>query len=172
VDLSSILAGTQAAVYGFVSFAMAALCVLLGAVFIASGLNKMIALARGERNGQATGGPVALNLVLGSLLVQMSFTIDLVIESVFGSAAESPNAAMSYMPSVATANPTMTMAVNIAVFWVYCIGYIAMIRALVIWNAMADDRGGGQGNGWKGFWHLIGGAFCVNITGTIRLITS
>ena len=171
MDLSSILAGTKAAVFGFVSFAMAALCVLLGVVSIASGLGKMVAYSRGERQGQSTAGPVAINLVIGSLLVQMSFTIDMVIESLFGSAPESPNAAMSYMPSLGAANPTMTMALNIAVFWVYCIGYIAMIRALVIWNAMANDRGGGQGNGWKGFWHLVGGAFCVNITGTIRLIT-
>ena len=172
MDLSALLSGSKETVTTLVTFLLTAFSVLLGAYMIVSGLAKMIAFSKGERNGQATAGPIVINLLVGAMLIQLSASIDMIVESIFGGRPEDPNGAMSYMPPPMKSSPTMEMAVTIGVYWIYAIGFMAIIRGFVLWNELASGGGRGSDNGWKGFWHVLAGAACVNITGTIRVLTS
>ena len=172
MDLSALLAGTKSGVDAFVTFLVTGVALMLGVWMIFSGLNKMVAFSKGERQGQGTAGPVAINLLIGSLLVQLGVSINEIMESMFGGKAEDPNNAMMYMPDVAHANPLMEQAVNVGVLWIFAIGFVAVIRGFVLWNDLANGNRGGSENGWKGFWHIFFGEACINITGVIRLFMS
>ena len=170
MDMGALLAGTKEGVDSFVALLLTAVALMLGVWMIFSGLLKMVAFSRGERHGQGTAGPVAINLLVGSMLVQLSTTMDNLTETIFGGKAEDPNAAMSYLPAVAKSNPMIEQAVNVAVLWVFAIGFVSVIRGFVLWNDLANGNRGGSDSGWKGFWHIFFGAACVNITGVIKLV--
>ena len=169
MDFQAIVSGSEETVRALVQFLTSGIAVFLGVVFIFSGLRKVIAHAKGERQGQATVGPVLINLLIGSILVQLSYMTDTLVETIFGSSRESPNAAMQYMPSQVQESEVLTQAVQAGVLWVFAIGFISIIRGLVLWNDMAKGQGHGQSVGWKGFWHIFFGGLAVNISGTLSL---
>lgn len=172
MEWPAILEGSKETVTSLVGFLTSGAAVLMGSSFIYSGFSKMVAHSKGQRHGQPTAGPVAINLLIGAIMVQLSFMVDQFIVSMFGAGREDPNAAMSYMPSPVKDNVLLQQAVNAAVLWVYAIGFIAIFRGLVQWNALASGRGSAQDNGWKGFWHIFFGALAVNLTGFLRVLTS
>ena len=172
MDISAMLAGAKLVVESMVTMLLTAASMMIGAIMIYSGLAKMVAHGRGERQGQSTLMPVIANLAIGALMMQLASTVGAFVETVFGSAAEDPNAAMQYIPAPMQSAPMLTPAINIAVLWIYAIGFIAIIRGLILWNEMSNGGGRGGDNGWKGFWHIFFGAIAVNITGTIRVLMS
>lgn len=172
MDVGSLLAGTKEVVDALVRLLLSGVSVLLGVLMIFSGIRKMLAHGRGERQGQGTMGPVAINLLMGSFLLQLSTMVDSLIYTMFGTEREEPNAAMSYMPAQVADNEMLRNLVNVAVLWVFAIGFVAVIRGFVLWNEMANGQGRGQDNGWKGFWHIFFGAMAINLTGVLRLFGS
>jgi hypothetical protein len=172
MNWEELLAGTQAAVTGIVTLIVTAVAVLLGAFFIYSGISKMLAHSRGERQGQSTAGPVAGNLLLGALMVQLAWTIDMISVTMFGATPDSPNSAMQYMPDPVASNPMLSQMINVGVLWVFCIGFVAIVRGFVLWNTMVSGNQRGQDEGWRGFWHIFFGAMAVNLTAVIRMLTS
>lgn len=119
MDFTSLLKGSEETVKAIVSLLTGGVGVLLGALFIFSGFRKMIEHSHGQRHGQPTAGPVAINLLIGSLLAQMGFTIDtLIIETMFGEAKEAPSAAMNYMPNQMQESQMMVTLINAALWWV------------------------------------------------------
>jgi len=76
------------------------------------------------------------------------------------------------MPEPVSNNEMLSQMVNVGVLWVYCIGFVAILRGFVLWNAMANGGGRGQDNGWKGFWHIFFGAMAVNLTAVIKIFTA
>lgn len=171
MDWVEFLSGSQDTVKALVGFVCSGIAVLIGVMFIASGVNKMIAHGRGERHGQPTVGPVVGNFFFGALLLQLSWTIGVLSVSLFTVPLENPNNAMAYMPDPVTQNQTLHNAVNAAVLWIYFIGFIAVIRGFVQWNALANGERG-QGNDWRGLWHILFGAAAINITALVRMFTT
>lgn len=168
MDFQAFVNGSAETVRALVSLLVSGLAVVLGTCFIFSGLLKVINHGKGLRQGQSTVGPVLINLGIGSILVQLSFMTDVVIQTIFGEERESPNQAVSYMPQNVHDSQLLEQGVAAAALWIFAIGFISVIRGLVLWNALAaGDRG--QSNGWKGFWHIFFGALAINITGVIKM---
>lgn len=172
MDWQALLDGTQAAVTSIVAMLLSGFAILLGAIFIFSGISKMLAHARGERQGQATAGPVAINMFIGALLIQLPWTIQILSETMFNAGMQQPNNAMQYMPNPVNENKMLAQLVEVGVWWVYCIGFVAIIRGFVLWNALASGNSRGQDSGWKGFFHIFFGAMAVNLTEVLKMFTS
>jgi len=170
MDFSAFLNGSRETVHALVALLTGAIAVLLGVAFMISGLKKVVAHGRGERQGQPTVGPVLINLCIGGAMVQLGTMTDMLVQTLFGTGRESPNSAMAYMPDPVQESQLLSQAVEAGVYWVAAIGFIAIIRGLVLWNELAKGAGHGQNLGWKGFWHLFFGALAVNIPGTLRML--
>jgi len=172
MDLSALLSSSREIVQIFLNVLLPAITVLVGAVFIYSGLKKVVDHSHGLRHGQSTVGPVLINLGIGAVLIRFSFMLDQLIFTIFQDKRESPSAAMSYMPAQVKNSGTMlNMLVEAAVWWIVAIGAVAVFRGFILWNDLAKGQGGQSSLGWKGFWHLIFGAACVNFSGVLKLFS-
>lgn len=171
MDWSVLAAGTEEAVRAIVTLLTQSVCVLLGVFFFYSGISKMIAHSRGERQGQNTVGPVIGHLFMGALMVQLTWSINTISNTLFGSPIGNPTMALSYVPEAVNTG-LLNDVLTVGVLWVYCIGFIAVIRGFVLWNALASGESRQEGAGWKGFWHVFFGACAVNLTGVLRLFLS
>jgi|GEM_PF-2376141 len=167
MDYQNILDGSEELVKALIKFLSSGVAVCLGSYFIFSGLQKMIEHSKGLRQGQPTAGPIAINLLIGSLMVQLSFTIDTLVETIFGGEKESPSEAMRYLPAQAADSKMMQTLVNAGVWWVAFIGVTAIMRGLILWNDLSKGRGAGESLGRTGFWHIVFGALCCNFPGLL-----
>lgn len=173
MDWGALLEGTREAVSALVSLLITGVAVFLGALFVYKGVAKMLAHARGERQGQNTVGPVVGHLLIGALLLQFSFSVSTISNTLFNeNAGLKPNAALAYMPPHVAGNKFLVQMIEVGLLWVYFIGFVAILRGFVLWHAMVSGDSRGQDNGWKGFWHLFFGAMAVNITGVVKMLTS
>lgn len=173
MNWETILANTKEIVSGLTSFLISAVAFFIGVLFVFSGISKILAYSKGERQGQPTGGPVAINLVVGSFLLQLSFTVGVLMDSVFGEKPSKPNEVLAYMPSQVSNSEFLKQMVETAAWWVYAIGYIAVIRGFVLWNELANgSRGSTDRAGWRGVWHIFFGALAINLPGTLKWFKS
>src|SRR5690606_4550516 len=109
---------------------------------------------------------------IGALMLQLSWSIEAISNTMFGDTREDIRGAMAYMPQPVHDNTMLGQAVEVGVMWVYCIGFAAIIRGFVQWNALASGNGRGQDSVWKGFWHIFFGAMAVNLTAVIKIFTA
>jgi len=172
MDLSGFLEGSRTFVQSFITLLSSAIAVLVGVAFIYSGLKKVVEHSRGLRQGQPTVGPVLINLAIGAALVQFSTMMDTIVYTLFAENRENPSAAMSYMPAQVKTSEVLQKLVEAGVWWVAAIGVVAIFRGLILWNDLAKGSNGQGSLGWRGFWHVIFGALCVNFTGVLKLFGS
>ena len=58
-----------------------------------------------------------------------------------------------------------TKAIQIAIITIIrLVGYISIVKGLLLLNQMGKANGGGGGQGGKSFFHILGGVICINIT--------
>ncbi|WP_432263546.1 hypothetical protein [Cupriavidus sp. TMH.W2] len=149
-----------------ISLLTAGACVLAAAWIAIGGLRKLASASRGERQGQGTAGPVAINFFIAALLAQLSTVAGNTVEMMFGTGISDPREALSYMPSQVAGNETLMFVVSVAVYWLAALGWVAVFRGLLLWNSLSEGQAaGGRDLGWRGFWHLLGGSALINIGG-------
>lgn len=168
MDWSTILEGTQTLAVAVLGFIGKGVTIVLGLYFIGSGLNKMYAQAKGQRQGEATAGPVLINLAVGSLMIQFYTIVDTVIHTIFGEGQSSPSTVLQYMPSNISSSVMLLNMVHAAAIWVVMIGVVAFCRGLVLLNDLSNGHRAAQGAGWKAFWHIVFGAAAINIAGVVK----
>ncbi|WP_354687122.1 hypothetical protein [Cupriavidus necator] len=166
MDWQAFLEGSIAFCKALVSLLTSGACVL-GATWIAfSGLRKLVAASKGHRQGQPTIGPVAINFLIAALLAQLATVAGNTVELLFGTGISDPREALSYMPSQVAGNETLMFVVSVAVYWLAALGWAAVFRGLLLWNSLSEGASaGGRDLGWRGFWHVLGGACLINIGG-------
>lgn len=171
MDWSTFLAGSEEVTSAALTILTKGITVLIGIYMVYSGLAKMVAYAKNERQGQSTAGPVLINLAIGSIMLQFASVVDKLIFSMFASERQHPTAVLQYMPSQVADSPMLQQMMSAAALWVALIGFVAICRGLISWNDLANGRSGGQESGWKGFWHIIFGAVAVNLPGVLALFS-
>ncbi len=141
-------------------------CVLAAVWIASSGMRKLIAASKGQRQGQATAGPVAINFLIAALLAQLAWFSGGAVELLFGTGISDPREALSYMPAQVAGNQTLMFVVGVAVYWLAALGWAAVFRGLLLWNSLSEGASaGGRDYGWRGFWHVLGGACLINVGG-------
>lgn len=166
MNWQAFLEGTIEFSKALVSLLTAGACVLVAIWIAISGLRKLAAASRGERQGQATIGPVGINFLIAALLVQLSTFAGNTVELLFGTGISDPREALSYMPSQVAGNQTLVFVVSVAVYWLVALGWVAVFRGLLLWNSLSEGQAaGGRDLGWRGFWHVLGGSALINIGG-------
>ncbi|OXR48013.1 hypothetical protein PuT2_14815 [Pusillimonas sp. T2] len=146
--------------------------IIVGLWMVASGMIKMVQFGQGLREGQPTLGPILINFAVGALMLRLSMTADSVVQMLFGSSAQAPLTAMQYMPSEIKGSETMQQAMAIGVYWVACIGWLAVFRGLILWNDLSKGQASSQDAGWRGLVHILGGAAAINIGGLVQSLFS
>jgi hypothetical protein len=166
MNWQAFLQGSEEFSKALISLLTAGACVLAAAWIAASGLRKLVAASKGQRQGQGTVGPVAINFFIAALMAQLSTVAGNTVELMFGSGISDPREALSYMPSQISGNQTLMMVVGVAVYWLAALGWVAVFRGLLLWNSLSEGASaGGRDLGWRGFWHILGGAALINIGG-------
>jgi hypothetical protein len=160
-DPTAIFTALQQDASGLISI-MGILGLLFGTVVLGKAGVMMI---KGDpRTGEAPVGKVIVQALMGGALMQFGATVSMIRGETGGLGSGARSAVMDGMP--ASGGSALWGVVLGAVFtWLACLGGFAMMRALVMWNAAGsgDSQGGGKDAFWSGFWHLLGGAVCMNI---------
>ena len=167
INWAEVAKNSEELMVAFVTFLTTAFTVLLGLWCIAYAFYKMADYAKSERQGKGVVGPIVGNFLIGTMLVQFGSTVGLLVRSFFGSDYEKPQNAMNYFPASLTSTEVMQQAMTVVVIWVFALGFVAILRGLLIIRALASGHQT-QKTGWSAFWHIIAGAICVNISQVIR----
>jgi len=166
MDWQAFLDGSIAFSKALISLLTHGACVCAAVWIAISGLRKLAAASRGERQGQGTVGPVAVNFFIAALLAQLSTFAGNAVDLMFGTGISDPHQALSYMPSQVAGNQTLTFVMSVAVYWLAALGWVAVFRGLLLWNSLSEGQAAaGRDYGWRGFWHVLGGAALINVGG-------
>jgi hypothetical protein len=173
-NIDSVLAGMRAMAAAFVPFLLTSAVVAVGLVLIFLALRKMYMLtdmggARGA-NGQEPGwGAIAGQLLIGGLMLRLGGTVQDMSNLLFGGDIQDISGVMAYAPLPAQAG-FWSQVLQVCLLWVVMLGWAGAFRGLLLWNqGVSGGHSGGNGDYyWRGFWHLIGGAAAVNLTGMIK----
>src|SRR3546814_15860883 len=121
MDWAAFLSNTKEFSEALIRLLATAACVLAGLWMIFSAFVKLIQHAQGLRHGQPTAGPVAINLVIGALMLQLSSTAQSMVNMLFGTDMQAPSNAINYMPPEIAGSEVMQQAISVAVSWVTAI---------------------------------------------------
>jgi hypothetical protein len=141
---------------------MGILGLLFGTVVLGSA---GVMLIKGDKHGGETPvGKAVVRAFCGGALMQFAYTVSMVRSETGGLGSGIRTAMMDGVPATAGGG-LWGLALGACFTWLACLGGFAMMRALVLWNAAGsgDSSGGGKDGFWSGFWHLFGGAVCMNI---------
>lgn len=169
MDWQQYLAGATAITKSLSSFVFTAFSVLVGVLFIYRGIKRIIDHGKGGNPHEKVFGYVATNLATGVALIQFSFFVDSLSESLYGGTPEKANQVLTYLPDNIKGTAMLNTGVEIAAMWVSVIGVISIFRGIVLWNSLANGNNQGGSAGWKGLWHIVFGILAANIAGTVKL---
>jgi hypothetical protein len=136
-----------------------------GVVF---GLMALIDVAKKGDSGGGYGqskswGSIIGRLIFASCLVTLGRKLEMIIAT--NGSTEAIRTALSYASGTTGAAGSSTLAIVWAAIsaWAVFMGMIGFMRAFLLFDKASQ---GGQDSGdtfWRGLWHLVGGALCVNI---------
>lgn len=127
------------------------------------------------RGEDRVGSKVAMRAFIGALLLQFQTTMTWMIDLLFGAPATSVSSVVAYSGGGSGGSNFWNDVLQICMLWVTLLGWLAAFRGLMAFNT-ASTGGPSSGNSgdlfWKGVWHLVGGALCVNIAGLVKMFQS
>jgi len=171
-NVQSLLAGSRAFAENFVPFLLTAACVLAGLYIIFTGVQAIYRKAHERmldagRDVQWSG--IAVRLLVGGLMLRLGSTVNDVAYLLTGTGIQDSSGVLAYMP-LPQNNNFWTGVFEVCLLWVVMLGWAGAFRGLLLWNKAADggNSGGGGDYFWQGFWHLVGGAAAVNLSGMIK----
>lgn len=169
-DISSTLTGFRALAENFVPFLLTGVTVLVGLLLIFAAIRKVFLLGKGQADRQQVSwGMVAGQLLLGGLMLRLGATMQDVSHLLFGSDIQDIRGVMAYAPLPAQAG-FWKQVLEVCLLWVVMLGWVGAFRGLLLWNKGVSGGGNGQSGDyyWQGFWHVLGGAAAVNLSGAIQ----
>ncbi len=173
-NVQSLLAGSRALAEHFIPFLLTAVCVLAGLFVVFTAIREVYQKGSESRMGMGGGrdvawGGIAVRLLVGGLLLRLGSTVDDVAVLLTGAGVQDVRGVLAYMP-LPSGGGFWTGVFEVCLLWVVMLGWAGAFRGLLLWNKAADGGGGGNGGDhfWQGFWHLVGGAAAVNLSGMIK----
>lgn len=143
---------------------------IMGVLFIIKGLNK---LAKYGTDPKAYSMPnIVVNLVVGSMLLSLSASLNLMLNSVFGSTVIGNGNFDNWQVFKNFSGDTTAFknSVKAALNFFQVVGAIAFLRGfLIIKNSV---EGSGQATMAQGLTHLIGGTLAINIFNVLQIMNT
>ncbi|MEJ8837586.1 hypothetical protein [Ramlibacter sp. AN1133] len=170
-DISSSLNGFRALSDNLIPFLLTSASVVAGLVMIYTAIRKLYSLGKqGHYNAQGpTMFGIGAQLLLGGLMLRLGATMQDVSVMLFGSQIQDIRGVMAYAPLPAQAG-FWKQVLEVVLLWVLMLGWMGAFQGLLLWHKGA--RGGDSGQSgdyyWRGFWHILGGAAAVNLTGMLQ----
>jgi hypothetical protein len=170
-NIASVLAGFEALANNFIPFLLTALTVATGLVLVFLAIRRIYAKADSRAGQQQDGGWAAIagQLLIGGLMLRFGASMQDVSQLLFGSDIQDVRGVMAYAPLPAQAG-FWKQVLEVCLLWVVMLGWCGAFRGLLLWNQGVSGSNSGQGGDyyWRGFWHLIGGAAAVNMSGMLQ----
>lgn len=139
-----------------------ALC--LGFVFGLMALIDMVAKGKGSGYGQEKSwSSILFRLLIASCLVTLASKLDMILAT--NGDMTGAKQALAYAQGSAAGGSAGALSFVWAAIstWVVFMGTAGFMRGLLLFDKASQ---GGQDSGdttWRGVWHVIGGALCVNL---------
>lgn len=173
MDYQALLNNSRAFVDAAVP-ALKILAVLAGLILFAQCGKMMFNQHDGAGRGEdRVASKVALKMLIGALLMQLSTTMEWTVDLMFGAKATSVSSVVAYEGG--GDGNFWNNVLQVCLLWVTLLGWVAAFRGLMAWNSASAGGYSGGNSGdlfWKGLWHLIGGALAVNIAGVVKMFQS
>lgn len=154
-------------------FLIQAVAVVVGLVFIAQALLRLVEASKsgGQHQGPGAVGfsKPLLGIILGSSLINFGFTVSSMVETIFGDTVEYSHI-VSYSQQVNYGTGEWKLVIQGMAALVAVFGAYAIFEGFLFWKKCADGNSG-EDYFRKGLTHILGGAAAVNIVGTISLLT-
>lgn len=138
---------------------------LTGIVLAFGGLNDLV--KKGKAGAYASNeksmGSIAGRLLLSSCLVTLASKLDLIVAT--NGSTEPIKQALAYAQGTASGGGSGGLSFIWAAIsaWVVFLGTAGFMRGFLLFDKASQ---GGQDSGdafWRGLWHVVGGAICVNV---------
>lgn len=171
MDLSSTLAGFRALAENFVPFLLTLVTVLAGLTLVFLAIRKAYRMgSSGSHQAQQISWfGIAAQLLIGGLMLRLGATMQDMSQLLFGTDIQDIRGVMAYAPIPAQAT-FWRQVLEVCLLWVVMLGWVGAFQGLLLWNKGANGGDSGQGGDyyWRGFWHILGGAAAVNLTGALQ----
>jgi hypothetical protein len=160
-DISGIVSGLQSGASSLIT-AVIALATMLGVFFfIQSGL----ILFKGSQPHNHEGvdwTKLGGTLLVGTMLMQFVLSVNNTTTLVTGSQVSDYTQAMQYIPMAAQSS-FWESVLEACLAWVVALGWVAVLRGLLLWKASANGKTSRGDEIWRGATHILGGAAAINI---------
>lgn len=141
--------------------------VLMGLYLIASAAVLMVKGDRSSGADMVPIGKIAIRSLIGAMFLQFAVSVDWALEMTGGVGSGARSYLMSAAPASGTGSAFWAALVGAGMLWVAVVGVAGIFKGLLLWSKAGDGdqvgAGGQQDYGWRGLWHVLGGAVCVNI---------
>lgn len=143
---------------------LTAIAGLSGLILFAIAGRALVKPGRGHDDGPNLPA-IAVNLFIGASLLQIARSIDDTRNGLLAGTGREVREMMAYALPAGTGGNMWTLLMSTCLVWIATIGAIGMFRGFLLWNkAGSGEAQGGSGDYfWRGLWHIIGGAICINI---------
>lgn len=142
---------------------------IMGLCFVFSALHNLKKVGRtmGSMMGtQETMTAPLVKMIFGILLMYLPSTVNVGLQTIWGSSASILKYTGSTVDLFSGLKGGMIVLMRV-------VGYISLIKGLVMLSRSASGHGGvQQGGAGKGILNVVGGILAINIVGTIRLVGS
>lgn len=143
---------------------------IMGGLFLIKGLNKM---AKYGTDPRAYSMPnIVVNLVVGSLLLSLGASLNMMLATIFGSTSVTTQNFESWGVFTKFSGDTTAFkaSVKAALTFFQVVGAIAFLRGfLIVKNSV---EGSGQATMAQGLTHIIGGTLAINIFYVLKILDS
>ena len=142
---------------------LSAISALTGLILFAVAGRMLVKTNRGDEGPNL--GAVGISLFVGAALLQIARSIEDTRTGLLAGAGAEVRTMMSTAIPAGSGGPFWTLLLSTCLIWIATIGAIGMFRGFLLWNkAGSGEQQGGAGDYfWRGLWHIVGGAICINI---------
>jgi hypothetical protein len=139
------------------------LALSLGFVLGLMALSDLVAKGKGSGYSQEKGwGAICFRLLIASCLVTLAGKLDMIIATNGDTGAAKQ--ALAYAQGTTNGGGAPLAIIWGAIStWVVFLGTAAFMRGFLLFDKASQGGQDSGDNAWRGIWHVIGGALCVNI---------
>lgn len=155
--------------FSSISFLVVTIAQIIGVVLVFRGI-AMYKIFATQSLSSAQRGELAgpfVHIIVGAILIYVGGSIDISVETIFGSATSSAGDLKAYLPPGTDEKWQALLAVLVKYFKL--VGLLAFVKGWIILSKMGH-AGSQPGSMGKGLTHIIGGILLMNLVDTMRLL--
>ena len=150
------------------TYMLSALGFTLGIFFVVTGFMRLAKNGGQDGPKGSFGSGTMMRFVMGAALISFSASTEVVTRTFFGGSAPVQFNTLVFSGVPAASLASANKAVTAILVFIQLLGFIAFMRALLMFRSIADGNQGGSTA--AAFTHLIGGALAINISPTLSAI--